>query len=242
MGCGRTAALLRRLQVAWGDAEKRAGVPVVADDGCRGDGDGAVAEVEFGSKCGINAEEGLRFGLCGEQKGRKCNCYTKIIGKMKVKESFLKWWYFKVRNTAVWKGEKGGFKAEFKRFTLEIRTVSGNFKAGWTADVYPYGYLLAAVKQGNEATLWGFCERLYMWSKCLLCDQKLADDMDAAFDGYSKRLEAVGEDAEEVPEDAILGYEKEVQELSELKGKERRKREKEIDAKFKKILKGEKGE
>lgn len=155
---------------------------------------------------------------------------------MSIRNSFLKWWYFKVRNTIEWKGEKGGFKVIFRRFSLEISSLSGNFKAVWAADEYPYGYLLTAVNGGNAETLWGFCERIYAWSKCLLREQQLVSDFDGAFERYVKRVESEPQEPfvldTETEERIILEGEKEAQRLSELRGKERRKAERDINARF----------
>lgn len=107
---------------------------------------------------------------------------------MKLKERLLKLWYFRFRNPVVWKGEKGGFKVVFRRFWMEARSVSGNWYEKWTAAEYPYAYLITAVNQNNEETLWGFCERMYMWSMILLRDKGLAVDMDRAVSKYEKRL------------------------------------------------------
>ena len=52
---------------------------------------------------------------------------------MSIKDKFLKWWFFKVKNSVVRTGEKGGFKWVFRRFSLTIETLSGNFKAEFTA-------------------------------------------------------------------------------------------------------------
>lgn len=110
---------------------------------------------------------------------------------MKLKERFLKWWLFSFRNGVVWKGEKGGFKVTFRRFWMDARSLSGNWSARWTAAEYPYGYLLTAVHKDNEDTLWGFCERMYVWSMLLLRDSGLAKDLDKAVDKYEKRLEKI---------------------------------------------------
>lgn len=93
-----------------------------------------------------------------------------------------------MKNPVMWKGEKGGFKVTFRRFWIDIETVSGNWKSRWTAAEYPYGYLNVAVNKDNEETLWGFAERVYMWSMLILRDPGLAKDMDKAVSKYEKRL------------------------------------------------------
>ena len=74
-------------------------------------------------------------------------------------KKFTEGWYFHVVNRKVRKGEKGGFKWLFRRFWLEISTLSGNFKARFTAAEHPYGYLIAGEKDDN---IEGYCQMLYM--------------------------------------------------------------------------------
>ena len=53
-----------------------------------------------------------------------------------------KFWWFSMRNPVIRAGERGAFRWKFRRFWLEIETLSGNFKARWTADEHPYAYLI----------------------------------------------------------------------------------------------------
>lgn len=134
---------------------------------------------------------------------------------MKLKERVLKWWYFRMKNPVMWKGEKGGFKVVFRRFWMEAESVSGNWKCRWTAAEYPYGYLNVAVNQNNEETLWGFVERMYMWSMLLLRDPGLAKDMDKAVAKYEKRLEKMKPEQED--EEVAIAQMKDLQETVEKK-------------------------
>ena len=148
---------------------------------------------------------------------------------------FKKVWYFHIANPVVWSGERGGFRVKIRRFWIETETLSGNFKARWTAAEYPYAYLLSAVSSGNEDTLWGYVERIYTWSMLLLHDQGLADDMDKAVKKYEKRMSAVK--PEEDGEEAAIAEEKALQEFIELDPKEKKKRSKDIDKRFKETVK-----
>lgn len=152
----------------------------------------------------------------------------KIIGKLRL------FWYFKVLNKTLYASEKGGFKVRFRRFSMEIRTVSGNFKARWTAAEYPYAYLLSAVNEGKEETVWGFAERIYAWSMCLLREQRLVNDFDRAFSRYSKRLASKPSDDDGMSESTIMEGEKNFQEYMELPEGERKKIDRETDKKLKK--------
>lgn len=156
---------------------------------------------------------------------------------MKLFDKILKLWYFTFRNKVVWKGEKGGFRVKFRRFWVEAESLSGNWKARWTAAEFPYSYLLSAVTGENEETLWGFVERMYAWSMMLLQDVQLAKDMDAAFEAYQKRLEPQQvEENEEEEKEALEGV-KEVQEYVETPRRHRRKQDRETNGRFKKVVK-----
>ena len=136
---------------------------------------------------------------------------------MKIKEKIMKWWFFRVKNTTVRKGEEGGFKWRFRRFTMEISTISGNFKARWTADAHPYGYLLSGKDDDN---IHGYCQIVYEISKLLTTDQKFATDIQKAVRDYDKRLQKKAKVVEDETEEKIaLEGEKQVQEYVERKRK-----------------------
>ena len=148
---------------------------------------------------------------------------------MKIFDKIRKFWYFHIANPTIRKGESGGFKWKFRRFWLEIKTVSGNFKARWTADKDPYGYLLAG--KGDE-NIQGFAERIYMISKLLTTDQKFVSDIDRALKNYNKRLSQVKPDKDD-SEEIALEEVKQIQEYVEMPKKARRKYEKDVDKRFK---------
>ena len=97
-----------------------------------------------------------------------------------------KFWYFRVRNGVVRKGEKGGFKWKFRRFWLDVSTLSGNFKARFTAAEHPYGYLLAGKDDRNIS---GYCETLYAVAMLLTTDQVFVDDIQKALNEYYARAD-----------------------------------------------------
>ena len=155
----------------------------------------------------------------------------------KIWTKIQKAWYFNCANPVIRKGEQGGFKWVFRRFWLEISTVSGNFKARWTADEHPYGYLLAGKSDDN---IIGFCQMVYMLSKTLTTDQGLVNDVRKAVDKYRKRLEkeaAKGVVEDETEEKIAIEEVKQVQELVEMPKKERRKYERDVDGRFRKAVK-----
>lgn len=127
-----------------------------------------------------------------------------------------------MRNPIVREGEHGGFKWRFRRFTLEISTLSGNWKAKWTAAEHPYGYLLAG--SGDE-NIEGFAQTMYEVGMLLTTDQGFVNDIQKALKKYSSRLEkkAAKDIVEDETEEKIaLEAEKQVQEAIGMSRKERR--------------------
>lgn len=155
----------------------------------------------------------------------------------KIWTKIVKWWYFHISNPVVRKGESGGFRWTFRRFWLDITTVSGNFKVRFIADENPYGYLAAGK---DDTNIHGFALTMYEIGKLLTTDQGFVDDVQKAIVKYRKRLEkqAAGEVVEDETEEKIaLETEKAIQEHIELPKKERRKVERDINGRFKKAVK-----
>lgn len=152
-------------------------------------------------------------------------------------KKFQAWWLFHVRNHKVRTGEKGGFKWTFRRFWLEISTVSGNFKARFMADEHPYAYLLAS---DDDSQVDGFCQILYSVGMLLTTDQEFVDSITKALRDYDKRLnkKAASEVAEDETEEKIALEEvKQVQEFVEMDRKDQKKRERDVNGRFKKAVK-----
>lgn len=153
-------------------------------------------------------------------------------------QKIQRWWYFYLANPVVAKGERGGFKYKFRRFWLEIETVSGNWKMRSTASENPYGYLVASVNAKNEDNVYGFAEMLYMLQALLTIDQKLVDDVRKALKNYEKRSEGViPSNEDEIEEKIALEEVKAVQEYVDAPKKERRKMERDVNGRFKKAVK-----
>lgn len=145
-----------------------------------------------------------------------------------------KWWWFVFKNRVVRKGNVGGFKYVFRNLTMDISTVSGNFKGRWTADEHPYAYLLAG---GDEENIHGFAMLVYMVSKLLTSDQIFVDDVQQALKKYEERVVKHADATEDETEEKIALEEvKAVQEYVELPKKERKKVERGIDGRFKKAV------
>lgn len=124
------------------------------------------------------------------------------------------WWLFKMSNPVVRKGEKGGFKWVFRRFWVEITTVSGNFKARFMAAAHPYGYLVSGKDDKN---IEGFCQMIYTVGMLLTTDQGFVDDVRKAVGKYQKRLDKENPIVEdEIEEKLAIENEKKVLELSKV--------------------------
>lgn len=153
----------------------------------------------------------------------------------KIWEKIKKFWYFRLANPVVRKGESGGFKWCFRRFWLDISTVSGNFKARFTAGEHPFAALLSDESDKNTI---GFAEILYTVGMLLTTEQKFANDIQNAIKRYQDRAaKSAKVEEDEIEEKIALETEKQIQELVEMPSKERKKVEKKIDRKFKKAVK-----
>lgn len=140
-------------------------------------------------------------------------------------------------NPIVRRGEAGGFKWTFRRFWLDIETVSGNFKARFMAAENPYAYLLAS---DDDSQVEGFCQILYSVGMLLTTEQEFVDSITKALRDYDKRLnkKAASEVVEDETEEKIALEEvKQVQEYVEMDEKSKKKRERETNGRFKKAVK-----
>lgn len=150
-------------------------------------------------------------------------------------KKFQTWWWFTFKNPVIRKGESGGFKWTFRRLDFEIRTVSGNFKARFTAAEHPYAYLLSGK---DDANIEGFCQTIYTVGMLLTTDQKFVNAIGKAVSDYEKRLQKANPIVEDETEEKVaIENEKKVQEYVDMPEKERKKKEREINGRFKKAIK-----
>lgn len=89
--------------------------------------------------------------------------------------------------------EMGGFIVDFYTHDSDpakcfatINTVSKNFSLRITG--YPYGYLMASVKDGDTENLHGFCVLMYLIADGVYQDSGLANDLMKVIGKYQKRL------------------------------------------------------
>ena len=140
-----------------------------------------------------------------------------------------KWWLFTFGNPVESKFEFGGFKVIFRRFWLDIETVSGNFKVRFLASHHPYGYLFVSAQKGNLNNIHGFCAYIYKLSHTLTTDNKLVEDVNKAMKNYDKRLAAKAATAVSTENDDIdLEVVKQNHEVGKMTKKERNQRRKEL--------------
>ena len=150
---------------------------------------------------------------------------------------FLKWFWFTFKNPVVRKGESGAFRFVFRRFWMDIETLSGNFKARFMADENPYGVLVGCEK---KETIHGYSTILYQVGKLLTTDAGFVSDIQKAISKYDKRLQKKAESEvkeDETEEKIALETEKQIQEMVEMPKKERKKAEREINGRFKAAVK-----
>lgn len=156
---------------------------------------------------------------------------------MKFWTKIVKFWYFKVKNPKIRVGSHGGFRWVFRRYNLTVETLSGNWKAIWTASEHPFGYLLSSKDDDN---IIGFFQTIYEVGALLTTDQGFVNDIQKALKKYSSRLEkkAAKDIVEDETEEKIaLEAEKQVQEIVEMPKKDRRKVERDINKRFKESAK-----
>lgn len=153
----------------------------------------------------------------------------------KIFQKIRTWFWFTFKNPIVRKGEKGAFKWTFRRLSLDIETVSGNFKARFTAAEHPYAALLLSPDDVNPH---GFAAILYEVAMLLTTDQNFANAIGDVLHAYSER---VGDDVQvvddELEEKVALEEVKNIQEYVDASPKEKRRIERDSKGRFKKVEK-----
>ena len=140
-----------------------------------------------------------------------------------------KWWFLTFRNPIEYKFEFGGFKVVFRRFWMEIESVSENFKVRFLASQHPYGYLFVSAQKGNLDNIHGFCAYIYKLCHTLTTDNKLVEDVNRAMKNHDKRLAAQAATAVSTENDDIdLEVVKQDHEVGKMTKKERKQRKQKI--------------
>lgn len=126
---------------------------------------------------------------------------------------------------------------------MEIRTESDNWRMRLDARHVMYGYLLAAVQQGNESQIHGYCVQLYIMATAL--DQGLINDVQKSISKFMKRMDKKAEtEAMNVTEEQEMADQylmEEVIERGKTKGdrKAEKRAAKESQEEMKKVLEEE---
>ena len=162
--------------------------------------------------------------------------FTRLVAKA------MRFWLFTFKNKTLIEKEIGGFRFRFRRFWLDIESVSDKYWAlRLRADTHPYLYLYSAVKQEKENQLNGYGLYVYLTSMFLTKDQLFADDVNKALQAYEKRLEAeakaVAKKATDYDEQQNAEFMKDALKRGQMTRQQRRKAEREARKQMKKDLK-----
>lgn len=131
---------------------------------------------------------------------------------------------------------------------MEIRTVSDNWRMRLDARHEVYGYLAAAVQQGKEEQVHGYCAMLYVIATGVTQDQGFVNDIQKAISKFMKRMDVKAkEEAKSVTEEQIIADEAlmgEAIERGKTKGNKRaeKKASKESKKEILKVLEEDKNE
>lgn len=116
-----------------------------------------------------------------------------------------RWFLITFCNTKIQTVQCPAFKVTFRKFTMEIKSESGNFTLKTMGMVYPNAFLYDALTKGDADLVQWYCNRMYELTTCLLTDQGLFDDVQKALTKYDKRMQVVAEQkAKEVTKEEEL--------------------------------------
>lgn len=117
-------------------------------------------------------------------------------------DKMQRWFLLTFCNVKIKTVQFPAFKVTFRKFTMEIKSLSGNFTLKTKGMIYPNAFLYDALIKGDENLVQWYCNRMYELTTCLLTDQGLFDDVQKALTKYGKRLQVVAEQkAKEVTEE-----------------------------------------
>lgn len=85
--------------------------------------------------------------------------------------------------------EVGGFLVVFRRFCMDIKSVSGNFRMRVMGSKYPVLYLYNCFCKGRTEDIHAYCSMVYALQALVLSDSVLFGDVTEALAGYYKRVE-----------------------------------------------------
>ena len=98
------------------------------------------------------------------------------------------WFVFSFNNPVLFKQELGGFKVVFRRYWMDVRSLSDNFRLRVMVSEHPYGYLFFSLKNGHMDNIKGFCHYVYALTMSITTDQKLANEVQRSLNrSYDRR-------------------------------------------------------
>lgn len=141
---------------------------------------------------------------------------------IKVKDFFNNlgvWWLLHFRNPLIDEVEFDAYVVTFRRFTMDIKTKSGNMALRTTCMDYPQGFLSYCLGEDDAKTIEWFCNELYQFISLVTVDQGLANDIQKAFAKYYKRMDKksttkakdITEDEDKISEEIVkanIAYDK----------------------------------
>lgn len=89
--------------------------------------------------------------------------------------------------------ELGGFIWTFRKYSMEVRSLSENFKMRLLCGEHAYGYLMTALRHDKKENLEGYALIMYTLAVSLTRDQKLVSDVTRDIKMYASRLERQAE-------------------------------------------------
>lgn len=117
-------------------------------------------------------------------------------------DKMQRWFLLTFCNVKIKTVQFPAFKVTFRKFTMEIKSLSGNFTLKTKGMIYPNAFLYDALTKGDENLVQWYCNRMYELTTFLLTDQGLFDDVQKALTKYCKRLQVVAEQkAKEITEE-----------------------------------------
>ena len=110
--------------------------------------------------------------------------WTRFRRKMLMKLRFV------LANRRLGRCEVGGFVVVFRRFCMDIKSLSGNFSMRVTASKYPVLYLYNCFCKGKTEDIHAYCSTVYALQALVLSDSTLFGDVTEALAGYYNRVES----------------------------------------------------
>lgn len=126
-------------------------------------------------------------------------------------ENLGSWWLLHFRNPLIDEVELDAYTISFRRFTMEIKTKSGNMELRTVCMGHPQGFLSYCLGEGDTKAIEWFCNELYQFVSLITTDQGLANDIQKAFAKYYKRMDKkattkakdITEDEDKISEEII---------------------------------------